>query len=173
MEPSATAATGYPPGEGVPANATGKQSPDSGAFTLERPANRRLKKAPIVLLVVAVGVLLVVTLYLALRPVSRADSASVTAQVDSEAVKRAIPDALKLSERDFMPVKPDVPPLGPPLAGDLGGLQLKPALPLPAPVVTPAPRRCWLGCRRCRKACAPTTSCWCMTPRARTCRPAI
>lgn len=123
-----------------------KQAPQSSSFELERPVNRRLKKAPIVLLVGAVGVLLASTLYLALRPVNSSSGLPQHALIDSEAIKRAIPDALKLSDSDFATAEPEVPKLGPPLKGDLGGLQLQqPALPLPAAIPAyqppPAPKQ--------------------------------
>ena len=137
-----------------------KQSPEDLQFSLERPASRRLKKAPIILLMVAVGILLVGTLYVALNRHSPTEEAEKHALIDLEAIKRAMPDALKLTNRDFATAveeaAPAVPTLGPPLKGDLGGLQLKPsvipatlpvqqALPKPAPVVayqpTPPPKQ--------------------------------
>lgn len=145
MEPSTASSTGYQADDRAQAAATGKQSPDSGAFELERPANRRLKKAPVILLVGVIGVLLAATVYMALRPHSAVDGARAHARIDPEAIKRAMPDALKLNDSDFVTAEPEVPRLGPPLPGDLGGLQLQqPALPLPPPVVTqtaPVPKQ--------------------------------
>ena len=120
-------------------HASHKQAPQDSAFELERPGNRRLKKAPILLLVGAVGVLLASTIYLALRPVSSGTQQTQHALIDPEAIKRAIPDSLKLSDRDFAQPEPETPELGPPLQGDLGGLQLKPVLPLPTPA-SPLPK---------------------------------
>ena len=121
---------------------THKQAPQDSTFTLERPANRRLKKAPIILLLGTVGVLLVSTLYFALSRDNYADIPDKQALIDPEAIKRAMPDALKLNDSDFASKEeaPAVPKLGPPLQGDLGGLQLKPVLALPTPPAAALPK---------------------------------
>lgn len=116
-----------------------KQAPQNSAFELERPGNRRLKKAPIILLLGAVGVLLASTIYLALSRSNHVNDTEKHTLIDPEAIKRAIPDALKLSDSDFAKPEPEVRELGPPLQGDLGGLQLKQPLPLPVPAA-PLPK---------------------------------
>lgn len=119
-----------------------KASPTDPRFDLERPRARKLKKAPIIALVGAVGCLLLVTLYIALQPKANHNAQAQHIHIDPDAVKRAMPDALRLSATDYAQAEPppEIPQLGPPLQGDLGGFQInQPAPALPSPSYQPPP----------------------------------
>lgn len=124
----------------------GKLHPDDPRLSLERSRARQLKKGPIILLVASVGLLLVATLYLALKPKAMINSDAKQALIDPDSIKRAMPDALRGAANDYgqldypEPPKPDIPVLGKPLPGDAGGLMLqKPVTPAFTP--EPAPKQ--------------------------------
>lgn len=119
-----------------------KVSPDDPRFDLERPRSRKLKKGPIVLLVAGVGLLLVMTLYLALQPKSVASVEPHHATIDPDFVKRSMPDSLRLTASDYAQADQpeEAPPkLGAPLQGDLGAFQLNQPAPPAVPAYQPPP----------------------------------
>lgn len=119
-----------------------KLNPDDPRLSLERSRARQLKKGPIILLVAGVGLLLVATIYLALKPRAMTAADTQQARIDPDSVKRSMPDALRGAANDYgqldypEPPKPDIPVLGKPLPGDAGGLMLQKPV---TPAFTPAP----------------------------------
>jgi type IV secretion system protein VirB10 len=124
----------------------GKLNPDDPRLSLERSRARQLKKGPIILLVAGVGLLLVATIYMALKPKAMATTDAQQAHIDPDSIKRSMPDALRGAANDYgqldypEPPKTDIPVLGKPLPGDAGGLMLqKPVTPAFTP--PPAPKQ--------------------------------
>lgn len=124
----------------------GKLNPDDPRLSLERSRARQLKKGPIILLVVCIGLLLVATIYMALKPKAMATTDAQQARIDPDSIKRSMPDALRGAANDYgqldypEPPKTDIPVLGKPLPGDAGGLMLqKPVTPSFTP--PPAPKQ--------------------------------
>lgn len=123
-----------------------KRNPDDPRFDIPRARARKLRKAPVAIVLGCAALVFLVALYFALQRSSQADVAAAPVTIDADAIKRTLPDALQLSAADFKPAveeTTDIPVLGPPLQGDLGGFQLRhvqPPQPEPTvPEVKPPP----------------------------------
>lgn len=110
------------------AAAASKQSPDDPRFDLPRASARKLRKAPVVVLLVGAALVFLVALYFALQHSSQANEASAPVAIDTDSIQRTVPEGLRLNDSDFRLAEdkaPEFPKLGPPLQGDMGGFQLR------------------------------------------------
>ena len=111
-----------------------KMSPDDPRLSLDRQRTRKIKKGPILLVIIALGLILTATVYSALQPRVKPDNNLKHVSIDSDMVMRSIPDSLSGAAGDYgqldYPEPPkEIPKLGKPLQGDLGGFT-KPQAPV-------------------------------------------
>ena len=113
--------------------ATKKIDPDSPELDVGHQRGKKIKKGPVVALIGLVSLVLIGTIYAALkRPAVDPDTGLKHLNIDPANISRAIPDSIKNSASDYGgldypdPPKPAVPKLGPKLPGDMGAF-VKPA----------------------------------------------
>jgi len=111
-----------------------KMSPDDPRLSLDRQRTRKIKKGPVIAVIIAIGLILTATIFSALQPRKKPDNAIKHVSIDSDMVMRSIPDTLRgaaenYGQLDYPEPPKDVPKLGIPLQGDLGGFT-KPTTPI-------------------------------------------
>lgn len=121
---------------------TPKMNPDDPRLSLERQRTRTIKKGPIIAVLIAVGLILTLTIFSALQPRQKPEKNIKHTSIDTDMVMRSIPDTLRgaagnYGQLDYPDPPKEVPKLGEPLPGDLGGFvknqpQPTPVIPQPA-----------------------------------------
>jgi len=119
-----------------------KMSPDDPRLSLDRQRTRKIKKGPILLVIIALGLILTATVYSALQPRVKPDNNLKHVSIDSDMVMRSIPDSLSgaagnYGQLDYPEPPKEVPKLGKPLQGDLGGFTKPQAPVIQQPVTQP------------------------------------
>ena len=119
-----------------------KMSPDDPRLSLDRQRTRKIKKGPILLVIIALGLILTATVYSALQPRVKPDNNLKHVSIDSDMVMRSIPDSLSgaagnYGQLDYPEPPKEVPKLGKPLQGDLGGFTKPQAPVIQQPVIQP------------------------------------
>lgn len=113
--------------------ASKKIDPDSPELDVGHQRGKKIKKGPVVAVIGLVSLVLIGTIYAALkRPVVDPDAELKHMTIDPANISRAIPDSIRNSASDYGgldypdPPKPEPPKLGPKLPGDMGAF-VKPA----------------------------------------------
>lgn len=115
---------------------TPKMNPDDPRLSLERQRTRTIKKGPIIAVLIAVGLILTLTIYSALQPRTKQEKGIKHTSIDTDMVMRSIPDTLRGAAGNYGQLDyPEVPKLGEPLPGDLGGF----VKPQPQTTIIPQP----------------------------------
>ena len=118
-----------------------KMSPDDPRLALDRQRTRKIKKGPVIAVIIAVGLILTATLFSALQPRKQVNNELKHVSIDPDMVMRSIPDTLRdaaenYGQLDYPDPPKQTPKLGVPLQGDMGGFT-KPTATITNPVVQP------------------------------------